>query len=265
MNRPHHGRLGRHRQLVEAPIGAARQSHHAAPSPGGGAHGRKHDRRPALRHLVRQLDARLRDSLERERATRQGRELPRHHLPWLLPRLVQLSQPHARDQPPQLVRDGSGLPRAGITRRKQQTGAEREVAHGHVGSGRLARHVGPAVRRRELHQRGAPLADDAVEVGLTPDLEIARGQSHGPAGGAAVSPAQQVERVLEVGRHSDRLVGEPGAHDRRERQADGGQEAAQRGHQRPHVGREHGTHDGCQAERRESAPDPNPRGGQLHV
>ena len=214
---------------------------------------------------MRQLDSRFCDALERERTARQRRELPRHDLPGLLPRLVQLGDAHARDQPAQLVCHRRGHVGSGVRPRQQQARSEREVAHGHVGPGRLARHVGPSIRRRQLHQRGAALPDGAVEVGRPRNLEVAGGQSHGPSGGGAVRPPQQVERVLEVGRHGDRLVGEPGAHERRERQAGGGQEAAQRGHQRPHVGRQHRTHDGDQAERRQSAPDPDPRRGQLHV
>ena len=263
MNRPHHRRLGRHRQLVEPPVRARRQRHHAPPGPGAG--GGQHDRRPALRHLVRQLDSRLRDALECQRSARQGRELPRHDLLGLLPRVVLLGEPHARDQPAQLRGGRRRHLGAAVAPRQQQARAEGEVTYGHIGAGGLARHVGPAVRRRQLHQRGTALADGAVELGPTPDLEVAGGQSHGPARAGAVRPAQQVERVLEVRGHGGRLVGEPGADDRPERQPGGAHEAAQRGHQRPHVGRLDRAHDGQQAERRQSAPDPNPRGGQLHV
>ena len=178
--------------------------------------------------------------------------------------LVQLCQPHPRDDAAQLLGDRRRRLGRGVGLREQQPGAEREVAYGDVGAPRIASRVGASVHRGELHEGGAALADRAVHLFPPEDLDLAVVEPHGPPRPRPVRPAQQVQGVLEVGGPSQRLVREPGAHQRSQRQARGRDKTAQRRHQRPAVRAQDGRDHGRQAEHGEAAPDPDARAGPFH-
>src|SRR2546422_7346861 len=90
------------------------------------------------------------------------------------------------------------------------------------------------------HEGGAALAGRTVHLFSPEDLDLAIVEPDGPPRSRPVRPAQQVQGVLEVGGPGQRLVREPDAHQRAQRQARGRDETAQRDRKSTRLNSSHG-------------------------